>query len=226
MRLFLAVFWLSAWSASASGAAQPVDELAERVEAHLDQVRDFEARFRQRYHRQVLGKVIEEGGVVYVKKPGRMRWEYLYPESKLFITEGTKTYFYLPEEKQVFVNQSQSGALGLSPDSPLALLAGRSRLRTAFEVEPTPAEPEAGGAMMRLAPRQRYEDIEKIDLEVEPSSGRILRVLVVDSQGNQSEFLFEDIKENQNLPDTLFLFTIPSGVDIVLASESSDVRRR
>ena len=79
--------------------------------------------------------------------------------------------------------------------------------------------------MLRLLPRHPREDFDQIELEVEPSSGRVQRVILVDSLSNRTEFLFESIKENQNLPDTQFLFTIPSGVDIVMASDSPSTPR-
>ncbi len=112
----------------------------------------------------------------------------------------------------------------MSPDSPLSLLAGQSRLEDTFTVEHTSSEPLRGGMVLRLVPHRRYEDIEKIELEVEPSSGRFLRVMLIDSLENRTELLFEDIKENQNIPDSLFLFTIPNGVDIVTDSESPKIR--
>jgi outer membrane lipoprotein carrier protein len=171
-----------------------------------------------------LGKVIEESGIVQIKKPGRMRWDYLSPEPKLFLTNGAKTYFYLPEEKQVFVDHSAGGALGMSPDSPLSLLAGKSRIEDTFTVERTSTEPRRGGVVLRLLPHRRYEDIEKIELEVEPSSGRFLRVMLIDSLENRTEFMFDDIKENRGIPESLFRFTIPNGVDIITASESPQVR--
>jgi outer membrane lipoprotein carrier protein len=202
-----------------------LDEIVGRIQSHLDGVRDFQAHFTQRYHRQIVGKVIEEKGIVAVKKPGRMRWDYLSPEEKLFVTDGTKSYFYVPEEKQVIVGRTASGSLGLTSDSPLALLAGRSRLVEAFEVTFSDTKPQMGGVMLRLLPRHPQEDFDQIELEVEPSSGKVRRVVLVDSLSNRTEFVFENIKENQNLPDTLFLFTIPSGVDIVMASDSPSTPR-
>ncbi len=223
MMWYLLVTMALAGTPAKTQSAPSIDELVSRIQTHLDEVQEFEARFRQRYHRQLLGKLIEESGVVSIKKPGRMRWDYLSPEPKLFLTNGSKTYFYLPEEKQVFVNHSSGGALGMSPDSPLSLLAGQSRIKEAFTVEHTSSDPLRGGVVLRLLPRRRYEDIETIEVEVEPSSGQFLRVMLIDSLENRTEFLFEDIKENQNIPDSLFLFTIPDGVDIVTASESPKV---
>jgi outer membrane lipoprotein-sorting protein len=112
----------------------------------------------------------------------------------------------------------------MSPDSPLSLLAGKSRIEDTFTVERTSSEPRRGGVVLRLLPHRRYEDIEKIELEVEQNSGRFLRVILIDSLENLTEFMFDDIKENQDIPEALFRFTIPNGVDIVTASESPQVR--
>ena len=54
----------------------------------------------------------------------------------------------------------------MSPDSPLSLLAGQSRIKEAFTVEPTSSDPLRGGVVLRLYPRRRYEDIEKIEIEI------------------------------------------------------------
>ncbi len=201
-----------------------LDELAERIQGHLDQVQNFEAQFTQRYTRRILGKVIEEKGLVAIKKPGRMRWDYLTPEEKLFITDGTKTYFYLPEEGQVMISHSPTGALGMGPDSPFSLLAGRSRLLETFTIGTAQFEPQLGGQMIRLTPRHPREEFEAIELEAVARDGKVIRVLVQDSLGNLTEFLFEQIVENRKIPDSLFLFTIPSGVDVVVDSGSSSPR--
>ncbi|MFQ5789766.1 MAG: outer membrane lipoprotein carrier protein LolA [Acidobacteriota bacterium] len=211
--------------ASLGSAPQPsvsLDELASRVQAYYDSLPGFEARFTQRYERRIVKKVIVETGTLAVKKPGRMRWEYQSPEEKLFLTDGEKSYFYLPEERQVIVSHAASGAMGMTHGSPFELLAGRGRLRDAFEVLPSDSEPRMGGAMLRLLPRRAQEQYEEVELEVDPDSGEVRRVVLLDTLGNQTEFLFEQVRENHRLPDSLFRFTVPSGVDIVLASETWD----
>jgi outer membrane lipoprotein carrier protein len=213
----LRIFGVIGLIAPAGGSAQSVDDLTHRIQSHLDGVQNFEARFTQRYHRRILGKVITESGLVAIKKPGRMRWDYTSPEEKVFVTDGEKTYFYLPEEKQVIVSQTPGGALGLTPDSPLSLLAGRSRLVEAFEVYPSQSAPQLGGTVLRLVPRRPQEDFEELEIEAE-TGGRVRRVGLEDSQGNRTDFIFTEIEENRDIPDTLFIFTVPSGVDIVTAS--------
>lgn len=215
---------LAAWGATPSGASGSreltVDEVVSRVQSHYDQIRDFEADFRQRYERRVLGKTLEESGQVWVKKPGRMRWEYRQPEEKLFVTDGSKSYFYLPEENQVMVSRAPQGAMSFSSSSPFALLAGRSRLEETFVAMPSDAPPQLGGVMLELLPREPQQEFERVELEIDPSTGRVVRVVLLDGQGNRTDFQFDNVRENRGLPESLFQFQIPPGVEVLASSES------
>ena len=56
------------------------DELARKVQAHYDTVRDFEGEFTQTYEGGVLRQKATEQGLVAIRRPGRMRWTYTAPE--------------------------------------------------------------------------------------------------------------------------------------------------
>ncbi len=201
-----------------SGAASEdrVTELVERIERHYDAVSDFEAEFTQRYERRLLRRKVEEKGMVSVKKPGRMRWEYRSPEEKVFVTDGAKTYFYLPAENQVMVSHQPQGAMGMEEGSPFELLAGRGRLSDSFTPSFSGEAAAAGGIVLRLDPKKPREEFEVVELEVEPQTGRILRVVLIDGASNRTEFVFDDVRENVGLPESLFRFAIPSGVEVVV----------
>lgn len=214
--------WAVMLALALEGASPPsLDQLVDRVQSHYDRLQDFEAQFTQRHVRRIIHKVVEERGTMAFKKPDLMRWEYQSPENKLFVSDGTKTYFYVPEDHQVIVSHTAGGAMGPAPDSPLALIMGRTRLLDTFEVVESDSEPQSGGRVLRLIPRRPQEDFEQAEIEVRPEDGQVRRVILLDNQGNRSEFIFEDIRENRGLSDALFHFTIPSGVDILLAPDSS-----
>jgi outer membrane lipoprotein-sorting protein len=44
---------------------------------------------------------------------------------------------------------------------------------------------------------------------------RVRAIEVLDPQGNQSRFTFDDIRENVGLRDQLFRFDVPKGVEVV-----------
>ncbi|HSF16771.1 MAG TPA: outer membrane lipoprotein carrier protein LolA [Vicinamibacteria bacterium] len=204
-------------SASAPAAAsQDLAALVAKVERHYDSIKDFEAEFTQRYERRFLHKTIEESGRVSVKKPGRMRWEYRRPEEKLFVTDGSSSYFYIPAENQVMVSHHPEGPMGLEKGSPFELLAGESRVTESFSFFSSETPPTEGGVVLRAVPHTHHEEFETVELEVRPDDGTVLRVVLIDSQGNRTDFTFREIRENLDIPESQFRFTVPSGVEVVV----------
>ena len=66
-----------------------------------------------------------EWGTLWLKKPGKMRWEYRSPRDKLFLSDGKDAWFYVPGERQV-----RRTAVKKLDDlrSPLAFLLGKTKL--------------------------------------------------------------------------------------------------
>lgn len=202
-----------------------VEVLVERLEAHYAALDGFEAEFTQRYERKILRRAVEESGRVIVKKPGRMRWEYQSPEEKLFVTDGSRSYFYIPLEKQVMVSHHPHGAMGMGEGSPFELLTGRSRMTDSFAFFTSDTLPTRGGKMLHLIPTRRHEEFEDVEIELAPETGELLRVILLDAQRNRTEFIFENMRKDLDLPESLFQFTIPEGVEVVVHSdEPSDAR--
>ena len=86
------------------GSQQPAPDLAQALQRKYDSIRDFSADFVQISSSGVLKRKMTERGTVVIKKPGKMRWEYKKPpEEKLAISNGTKSYLYVPLDKQVHV---------------------------------------------------------------------------------------------------------------------------
>jgi outer membrane lipoprotein-sorting protein len=56
--------------------------------------------------------------------------------------------------------------------------------------------------------------VDRIYLEADDRD-RIASLEIVDAQGNRSRFRFEAIRENVGLPDRLFRFSVPEGVEVV-----------
>jgi outer membrane lipoprotein carrier protein len=182
--------------------------LVERLEVRQSAARDVVARFVQSYRSGMLGREVVESGTVTIKRPGLMRWEYEDPEKKLFISDGRTFYFYVPEDRQVIVQEhdEQRSLAG-------RLLTGEGGILEEFHValdEPL----EDGVFRVRLAPRKPDAELERAFVDVEPS-GCLRGVLIEDVQGNRTRFRFEDVKENTGAPDRIFRFEIPPGVEVI-----------
>ncbi|MCG6924729.1 MAG: outer membrane lipoprotein carrier protein LolA [Acidobacteria bacterium] len=200
----------------AAGSAAPADDtapglaesLVARIEKRHARTTDLVARFEQTYRSGLLGRALVERGVVSIKRPGRMRWEYREPEKKLFLSDGKAFYFYVPEDKQVIV-QEQDDRRSLAG----RLLFGEGGLLDEFEA--SLEEPlEEGILRVRLTPRREDAELERAYVDVEPS-GVVRSIVIDDIQGNRTRFRFEELKENTGLKDDLFHFEVPSGVEVI-----------
>lgn len=199
-------------------AAEPTaQELAQALQKKIDTIRDFTADFVHAYEGGVLRKQVIEKGRLQIKKPGKMRWEYITPEPKTFVSDGLKMYSYVPADKQVVVSPVPTENEAATPS---LFLAGKGNLTRDFTVSlvPTPAGLPAGGRALKLVPRTRQRDYDEMVLVVDPSTLAFRGLGTVDSQGGKSTFTFTNLKENAGLTDKDFAFKIPRGVDIVSTS--------
>jgi outer membrane lipoprotein carrier protein len=212
---WLGLILLAAGPVSTEGqpAALSPTELAVAIQARYDTVRDFEATFVHAYQGGALRTTAVERGTVRFKKPGMMRWTYVGPETKEFVSDGTRIYAYIPEDRQVTVSGLPQGD---GASTPALFLAGRGHLGRDF-VASTPTEPVPlpGTVSVTLTPRQHDADFEWMMLVVDRDTWRVRGLVTADAQGGRSSFTFENVRENVGLADKIFKFTIPRGVDVI-----------
>ena len=198
-----------ALSAMRAAPVRPSAVVAEQsLQEHLDRVRTFTASFVHDYESGVLKKRYRESGTVAVKKPGRMRWEYLSPEKKTFVCDGQRFYFSVPIDKQVFEGH-------LPPtnhaDVPALLLGGDLRLKDDFAVQWL----NGTDWTLRLDPKLPQADFAWLAISVDPSSVEVRSVISIASDGTRSTFTFDRYRENIRLSDDLFKFAIPKNFEVI-----------
>jgi outer membrane lipoprotein carrier protein len=201
---------LAAQTKPAADSRQPADALARALQQRYQGVKDFSADFSQSYRGGVLRTQTVEQGTVSVKKPGLMRWEYLKPEKKEFVSDGRKTYLYVPQDKQVIVNDADIE--GVSTSS--LFLAGKGDISRDFTAAYADT-PVPGTVALKLTPRRRQPDYDYLVVALDPASLQIRGLLTHDAQGGDSTLTFTNLKENQGISDKVFTFRIPRGVDVV-----------
>jgi outer membrane lipoprotein carrier protein len=187
------------------------DALAKSLQQRYRGIQDFTADFTHTYRGGVLRTQTREEGTVSVKKPGRMRWTYTKPEKKEFVSDGTKIYSYIPQDRQVIVmtvpaeNQATTPAL---------FLAGKGDISRDFNA--TYVDSSIAGALaLKLTPKRTEPDYEYLIVVVDPETLQIRALTTRDRQGGDSTLTFTNLKENRGVSDKEFAFRIPRGVDVV-----------
>src|SRR5439155_17957239 len=85
--------------ASPSRAADAnVSDVAHAADDHYNNLKSFKADFTEIYQGPGISR--NESGTLWLKKPGRMSWEYRQPREKLFLTDSHTAFFYVPGEHQ------------------------------------------------------------------------------------------------------------------------------
>ena len=145
-----------------------------------------------------------------------MRWEYVEPEHKLFVSDGQKIYSYLPADKQVMVSTMPADDQATTA---VLFLVGKGSLVRDFDVVYGD-----GGApdtwVLKLTPRRRQRDYDWLVLTVDRESLRIRSLMAVEREGGRSTFQFSNYRENVGLADKIFAFKMPRGVDVINADSS------
>ncbi len=167
-----------------------------------------EAAFTQRFTpKGFRNSRVESGSVIFGTLP-EMRWTYSNPEEKVFVFDGTHSWFYVPADKQVTVPTLYHQRKSELPFRLIVDPAGRARL---FDV----TESSSGGnVVVRLRPRSASAAIRNVVVTIAPSTHLIEQLEYEDRQGNRTVFDFSGYRRRAVSAD-LFHFTPPAGVDVV-----------
>src|ERR1044072_9854126 len=82
----------------------PAQEVAAALQKKYDAIHDFTADFVHESEGGLLRKKKTERGVVQVKKPGKMRWDYNSPEPKVFVSDRRRIYLHVLADNQVVIS--------------------------------------------------------------------------------------------------------------------------
>ena len=187
-------------------------QLTEKIDKHYDSLHTMRTHFTEDYHGAAMTR--SESGTLWLKKPGKMRWEYDQPRKKLFVSDGKTAWFYVPGEQQ-----ARKAPVSKLDDirSPLRFLLGKTKLRKEFDelgTAPNIKPESSGDIVLRGSPKGMEDRVPLVILEVTPD-GRIDRIQIEETDGAVTDFRFSDTQNNMAVADSLFQFTPPAGVEVV-----------
>jgi outer membrane lipoprotein carrier protein len=212
-----------AWGADGSvdeKALQEVRDVVRQLQARYEKTKDLQADFTQKTRIEGFERPVMSSGKVYIKKPGRLRWDYLEPANEEIYVNRDDVKMYVPEHKQVLVGKLTQMA---ASKAPLELLQGAAKLDESFEVHPTTGRERGVGGLrlITLIPKSKDQEstrsLQRIVVEVFPKTYFIRSVALYEISGNVATFEFSDLKPNLGLGNEVFDFKAPPDVEVVKA---------
>src|SRR6266702_2654136 len=158
-----------------------------------------EASFTQRFTpKGFTRRQVDSGSVIFGTLP-MMRWTYTKPEEKVFVFDGTNSWFYVAADKQVTVATIDDRRKSELPFLLIGDPAARERLFVVKESR------RGGNTVVTLQPRDASATIRNITLTIAPSH-LIQQLQYSDREGNRTVFDFSGFRRRALSPD-LFRFT-------------------
>ena len=189
---------------------QDVHSIAAAVDHRYNHLQTLQAEFTEIY--RGAGMERTESGTLWLKKPGKMRWQYRSPREKLFVSDGKDAWFYVPGEPQV----RRSPVRQLDDlRSPLAFLLGKTKLEkelSGLSLASDVAPVTAGNTVLRGVPQAMADQVSQVLIEVTPASW-IDRIILEGIDGSTTEFRFQGQTEDGKIDDQSFRFAVPPGVE-------------
>jgi len=170
----------------------------------------MEASFTHRFTAKGFkNSQVETGSVVFGTLPA-MRWSYSKPEQKLFVFDGSNSWFYVPGDKQVTVARVDDSK---KRELPFLLLGDPSARAKYFTVK---EQKRGNNIVTTLQSRSPSALVKSVTLTIAPSTHLIQRIEYADREGNRTSFDFSGYHRRAASADT-FKFAPPAGVQVIRA---------
>ena len=200
-----------------SAAAQTtvtLDDAIRGIEGAYGRMTDLKAEFTQTAFNKSLNQTIPATGKVYLKKGGKLRWEYAEPTPQQIVSDGKTIWIYTPTLNQVNTGPAPEALAGPAG----SFLSGLGKLREHFSVRLlNPAQPKDadGNVVLDLTPKQPLPTLQRLILGFDPNGWRLRKAVVYDQFENTVTMQFTNLAINSGLEDKLFAFVPPKGTATV-----------
>lgn len=230
------------WPALSLAQQVPLERVVEALETPFRAetparkgISAFEAKFHQQSVIASLEQMQEGGGRMQVKFAGAgksgdarvmFRWVYSSPSTQEIVSDGDNVWVYMPENQQV-LKTSLSGDAVKNQENPMIFLTGLGNLSQHFTLSwASPNRDEQGDFLLSLQPKNPSTMVQNLQLAIAkeavlvPADAKgpifpLVSVHLSDGNGNSTRIEFSEVRVNPTLPDKLFEFQVPEGVEIV-----------
>ncbi|RMH41147.1 MAG: outer membrane lipoprotein carrier protein LolA [Deltaproteobacteria bacterium] len=195
---------------SAPGRPLTADQIVDQVQRFYERTQSLKAKFRQRYTNTTFGKTTTSSGWVYVKKPGKMRWNYYEKapgrrkpvKTKSFVSDGVTLWAIEHDNKQAFKKDLEKDLLPVA----VTFLTGKGDLRRDFTAELDTSGTYGGkdDYVVKLTPKKPSAQYKTLWLVVARDNFRVRQSIVLEASGNTNAFAFYEPQFDAALPDRLF----------------------
>jgi outer membrane lipoprotein carrier protein len=201
---------LVAVATPAAAAPPSADDVVDQVQKFYANINQVTAEFKQSVHNAQFGTDKTSNGTVWLKKPGKMRWDYLEKKNdkeqlkKAFISNGTTLFDVEPDNKQVIKKNLANDVMPVA----VSFLYGKGDLKAEFnaQLDASSGYGQKGDVVLKLTPKQPSAQYKNLYLVVDPADYHAKESIIIDSSNNVNHFEFYRPDFKKPINDSSFEF--------------------
>ena len=202
----MALFMLASGAFAKPGEASGLIDVMQKTYSDMASMR---CEFEQTLVHRESGSKTTRPGVLQFKKPLLVHWEVTGKEHEILIITKDDVWDYLPDEDVAYRYN-----LDVIDDSNsfIKVVTGQANMREDFEI--ASEKNVAGLVEYHLYPLKPTQQLTEAYIWLEPKTGIIKQVRILDFFGNENSIVFKNINLKASLSDKLFSFSPLQNVDI------------
>jgi outer membrane lipoprotein carrier protein len=201
-------------AAAAAESKLTLEQILDRVENHYKD-KSFKAEFVQESTLKAMDITDFASGIMFVRYPGMMRWEYEKPEVQVIITDGHKLWIHRPADNQVMTG---SAPAFFSDGKGASFLSDIKLIRQKFKISLENSK-DNFFYELKLKPLEKTLDVTDIRLSVTKNTFTVIRIITYNSYGDENRIELLNHQFDVKLDDSLFSLKIPPGADVLQMDE-------
>ena len=160
-------------------ADEPAATVVARVQKYYDATKDLRAKFEQR-SASASRAPSKASGEVWLKKPGKMRWDYAKPDKKLMVSDGATLWVYEPDDEQAYKQDLKGNAL----PAQVSFLLGEGKLDKEFDASMTKVDGLGADELaLKMVPKVGTTAYRYIVFVVDGKSGQVRQTIIYGQDG-------------------------------------------
>ena len=216
MVFFAVLLALTMPIASYADEAVLPEELPDLIQKRYETLKTFQADFIQELTNVASGEIENRKGRIWFKQPSQVRWETVEPDKELLVVGPEYAWDYI-EDEQLALKYSVESLL--DSKTILRFISGQANIKEDFIVKSEwqgAAEVRSrwgkGFTVLQLVPKEAEPGMVLAFIGVEPDTGLLRQVMIVDFYGNGNELRLSNVKQDIDLTPDLFSFVPPEGI--------------
>lgn len=211
MRTLLIVAALAAVAQAQEKKPEAAATVVARVQKYYDATKDLRAKFEQQLDSPSRAPS-KASGELWLKKPGKMRWDYAKPEKKLMVSDGSTLWVYQPDDEQAYRQDLRGNAL----PAQVSFLLGEGKLDKEFDASLTKIDGVGPDELaLKMVPKVGTTAYRYLVFVVDGKSGQVKQTIIYGQDGSTNKLSFVDVQQNKGVDDGKFKFSPPSGTHIL-----------